>query len=93
LRGGLWLALATPYRERTYIFNADGCRLETMIVEKQAGGGQGSVLLFHGISANKKIMSYFARGFAEQGLRVYVPDCRTRTHARAIFSCARGAVR
>jgi pimeloyl-ACP methyl ester carboxylesterase len=71
---GLWLALPTSYRERTYIFNAEGCRLETTIVEKQGGGTQGSVLLFHGISANKKIMSYLARGFAEQGLRVYVPD-------------------
>jgi pimeloyl-ACP methyl ester carboxylesterase len=63
-----------PYRERTYIFDAGGCRLETTMVEKHGGGGQGSVLLFHGISANKKIMSYLARGLAEQGLRVYVPD-------------------
>ncbi len=87
--GGLWLALATPYRERTYIFNADGCRLETTIVEKQAGGGQGSVLLFHGISANKKIMSYFARGFAEQGLRVYVPDLPGHGRTPGPFSPAR----
>jgi pimeloyl-ACP methyl ester carboxylesterase len=71
---GLWLALPAPYRERTFLFDAGDCRLETTIVEKQAGGSRGSVLLFHGISANKKIMSYLARGFAEQGLRVYVPD-------------------
>src|SRR5260370_1797942 len=71
---GLWLALPTPYRERTFLVDGGGCRLETTIVEKQEGGSQGSVLLFHGISANKKIMSYVARGFAEQGLRVYVPD-------------------
>ena len=71
---GLWLALPTPYRERTYIFEAGGCRLETTMVAKRGGGAQGSVLLFHGISANKKIMSYLARGLAEQGLRVYVPD-------------------
>src|SRR6202165_358056 len=71
---GLWRALPTPYRERTFLIDAGGCRLETTIVEKQGGGSQGSVLLFHGISANRKIMSYLARGFAEQGLRVYVPD-------------------
>src|SRR5260370_8174716 len=70
---GLWLALPSPYRERTFLVDAGGCRLETTIVEKQEGGSQGSVLLFHGISANKKIMSYLARGFAEQGLPVYVP--------------------
>src|SRR5260370_9451707 len=86
---GLWLALPTPYRERTYIFKAEGCRLQTTIVEKQIGGGQGSVLLFHGISANKKIMLYFARGFAEQGLRVYVPDLPGHGRTPGPFSPAR----
>src|SRR5712692_5630890 len=86
---GLWLALPTPYRERTYIFKAEGCRLETTIVEKHVGGGQGSVLFFHGISANKKIMLYFARGFAEQGLRVYVPDLPGHGRTPGPFSPAR----
>ena len=66
--------LFRSYRERTFLIDAGGCRLETTIVEKREGGSQGSVLLFHGISANKKIMSYLARGFAEQNLRVYAPD-------------------
>src|SRR5712692_5795135 len=86
---GLWLALPAPYRERRYIFNADGCRLETTVVEKQEGGSQGSVLLFHGISANKKIMSYLARGFAEQGLRVYAPDFPGHGRTPGPFSPAR----
>jgi pimeloyl-ACP methyl ester carboxylesterase len=86
---GLWLALPTPYRERTFLIDAGGCRLETTIVEKQEGGSQGSVLLFHGISANKKIMSYFARGFAEQGLRVYVPDLPGHGRTAGPFSPAR----
>src|SRR5260370_1077842 len=86
---GLWLALPKPYKERTYIFNAEGCRLEPRIVEKQGGGAQGSVLLFHGISANKKIMSYLARGFAEQGLRVYVPDLPGHGRTPGPFSPAR----
>jgi len=86
---GLWLALPAPYRERTYIFNAGGCRLETTIVEKPGVAAQGSVLLFHGISANKKIMSYVARGFAEQGLRVYVPDLPGHGRTPGPFSPAR----
>src|SRR5713226_3726170 len=86
---GLWLALPTPYRERTFLIDAGGCRLETTIVEKQAGSSQGSVLLFHGISANKKIMSYLARGFAEQGLRVYVPDLPGHGRTPGPFSPAR----
>src|SRR5438034_10992376 len=85
---GLWLALPTPYRERTFLIDAGGCRLETTIVEKQEGGLQGSVLLFHGISANKKIMSYLARGFAEQGLRVYAPDLPGHGRTAGPFSPA-----
>jgi pimeloyl-ACP methyl ester carboxylesterase len=86
---GIWLAHPKPYQERTYIINPDGCRLETTIVERREGGSQGSVLLFHGISANKKIMSYLARGFAEQGLRVYVPDLPGHGRTPGPFSPAR----
>lgn len=86
---GFWLTLAAPYRERIYIFNANGCRLETTIVEKPGGAAQGSVVLFHGLSANKKIMSYMARGFAEQGLRVYVPDLPGHGRTPGPFSPAR----
>jgi pimeloyl-ACP methyl ester carboxylesterase len=86
---GLWLALPSPYREQTYIINAGGCRMETVIVEKADGAGNGSVVLFHGISANKKIMSYLARGFAEQGLRVYVPDLPGHGRTPGPFSPAR----
>jgi pimeloyl-ACP methyl ester carboxylesterase len=86
---GFWLALPTPYRERTYIIDANGCRLETTIVEKHGGAPYGSVVLFHGISANKKIMSYMARGFAEQGLRVYVPDLPGHGRTPGPFSPSR----
>src|SRR6266851_6578650 len=86
---GLWLALPAPYRERTFLIDAAGCRLETTIVEKQGGAAQGSVLLFHGVSANKKIMAYLARGFAEQGLRVYVPDLPGHGRTAGPFSPVR----
>src|SRR5437667_11184450 len=86
---GLWLALPAPYKERTYIFNAEGCRLETTMVEKPGATVQGSVVLFHGISANKKIMSYLARGFAEQGMRVFVPDLPGHGRTPGPFSPAR----
>jgi pimeloyl-ACP methyl ester carboxylesterase len=86
---GFWFALPSPYREKTYLISAGGCQLETTIVEKKDGASQGSVLLFHGISANKKIMSYLARGFAEQGLRVYVPDLPGHGRTPGPFSPAR----
>ena len=87
--GGLWLALRPPYREQTYIINAGGCRMETVIVEPANGVAHGSMVLFHGISANRKIMSYLARGFAEQGLRVYVPDLPGHGRTAGPFSPAR----
>jgi len=86
---GFWLALPNPYREKTYLISAGGCQLETTIVEKKEGASQGAVLLFHGISGNKKIMSYVARGFAEQGLRVYVPDLPGHGRTAGPFSPAR----
>jgi pimeloyl-ACP methyl ester carboxylesterase len=86
---GFWLAIPTPYRERTYLIDANGCRMETAVVESPTGGTQGSVVLFHGISANKKIMSYMARGFAAAGLRVYVPDFPGHGRTPGPFSPAR----
>ena len=86
---GVWLALPNPYHEKTYLISAEGCQLVTTIVEKQSGVSQGAVLLFHGISANKKIMSYLARGFAEEGLRVYVPDLPGHGRTVGPFSPAR----
>lgn len=86
---GIWLAVPSPYRERTYFIDAGGCRMETAVVERPAGAARGSVVLFHGISANKKIMSYLARGFAEQGLRVYTPDFPGHGRTPGSFSPAR----
>jgi pimeloyl-ACP methyl ester carboxylesterase len=86
---GLWLAVPSPYRERNYLIEANGCQLETTIVEQAGGISRGAVVLFHGISANRKIMSYLARGFAQQGLRVYVPDFPGHGRTRGPFSPAR----
>jgi pimeloyl-ACP methyl ester carboxylesterase len=71
---GFWLARTLPYHERTFLIDAGGCRMETRIVEPARGAAQGSVVLLHGLAANKRIMSYLTQGFAEQGLRVFVPD-------------------
>jgi len=71
---GLLLALPTPYRERTVVFQTGGCNLNTAIIESKFKPTHGTVLLVHGLAANRKIMSYLARGFAAQDLRVVVPD-------------------
>ena len=75
---GLSLALTVPFQSHTFRIDAGGCRLVTDIVEPlglPAGSTpQGYVVLLHGLSANKRIMSYITAGFASQGLRVFVPD-------------------
>src|SRR5215470_13608864 len=83
---GFLLAFPKTYREKTYLIPAGGCQLETTVIEKQSGASQGTVVLFHGISANKRVMSYLAHGFAEQGFRVYLPDLPGHGHSAGPFS-------
>jgi len=71
---GFALAWGTRYRETTVIVGAGGCRLVTDVIDQGNDDVRGSVVLFHGLAANKKIMSYLAHGFASEKLRVFVPD-------------------
>src|SRR5260370_35474116 len=71
---GFALAWATPYRETTVIVGAGGCRLVTDVLDQGNDDTRGYVVLFHGLAANKKIMAYLARGFANENRRVFVPD-------------------
>lgn len=75
---GLVLGLALPYQSHSFRIDAGGCRLVTDIIEPttQPAGDkpQGYVVLFHGLSANKRIMSYLTAAFAAEGLRVFAPD-------------------
>jgi pimeloyl-ACP methyl ester carboxylesterase len=86
---GFILARATPYREATVVVDAGGCRLVTDIVDLGGDTPQGSVVLLHGLAANKKIMSYLAYGFAQQNLRVFVPDLPGHGRTQGPFSFAR----
>ena len=70
---GFVLARATPYREATVVVGAGGCQMVTDVID-QGNDARGFVVLFHGLAANKKIMSYLARGFAAENFRVFVPD-------------------
>jgi pimeloyl-ACP methyl ester carboxylesterase len=90
---GLWLALAVPFQSHTFRIDAGGCRLVTDIVEPttQPVGEkpQGYVVLLHGLSANKRIMSYLTAGFAAGGLRVFVPDLPGHGRTAGPFSYER----
>jgi pimeloyl-ACP methyl ester carboxylesterase len=74
LLAGTALIRMQPYRAHSVLASAGGCRMSADVVEPSSGDAQGFVILLHGISATKRIMWYVAQGFANQNLRVFVPD-------------------
>jgi len=78
LVGGLLTFHASRrYTERRYIVDAASCQMNLLVVKRadmREKPEAGSVVLFHGIAANRVIMQYLARSFAELGLSVFVPD-------------------
>jgi pimeloyl-ACP methyl ester carboxylesterase len=96
---GFALAWGTRYRETTVIIGAGGCQLVTDVIDDGSDETRGSVVLFHGLAANKKIMAYLAHGFANEKLRVFVPDLPGHGRTPGPFSferaesCAESLVR
>jgi pimeloyl-ACP methyl ester carboxylesterase len=86
---GFLLALATPYRHQSVLTDAESCRMAVDLVEPSSGAPQGFVVLLHGLSANKRIMSYIAEGFAGEGLRVFVADLPGHGRTAGPFSPTR----
>jgi len=82
-------ASSLGFRERRYVAETGPCRVAINVVQK-AGlpdtAEAGSVVLFHGLAANKTIMNYLAHAFADQGLRVFVPDLPGHGRSAGPFS-------
>ena len=87
--GGFIAARVNPYRETTVMISTGGCRLVTDVIDQGNDDVRGYVVLFHGLSANKKIMAYLAQGFANQNLRVFVPDLPGHGRTAGPFSFER----
>jgi pimeloyl-ACP methyl ester carboxylesterase len=94
IAAGLLMVLPHPYHERNFLITAGGCYLQTTVYEPAGAmaansGGGGTVVLYHGLAGNRKIMAYLAEGFALEGLRVFVPDLPGHGHTEGPFSAAR----
>jgi Alpha/beta hydrolase family len=77
------------YSEQRYVVDAASCRMDLLMVSRTdllARPDTGSVVLLHGLSANKIIMQYLARAFAELGVRVYVPDLPGHGRSPGLFT-------
>lgn len=85
----LTLYSARGFTVHHYLVNAGSCPLTMDIVQKSGlteDPQRGSVILFHGLAANKIIMSYLARSFAAQRLTVFVPDLPGHGRSNGPFS-------
>jgi pimeloyl-ACP methyl ester carboxylesterase len=71
---GFFFQNLEPYRPLKVISSDASCRMTVDVVEPITGSPQGYAVLFHGVSANRRIMSYIAQDLANQNLRVFVPD-------------------
>ena len=71
---GLYLLHLEPYKRIEVVSSEASCRMSVDVVEPIGGQAQGYVVLFHGVAANRRIMSYIAQDLANQNLRVFVPD-------------------
>jgi len=71
---GFFLENLEPYRPLQVISSEASCRMRVDVVEPISGSAQGYVVLFHGLAANRRIMSYLAQDLANQNLRVFAPD-------------------
>ena len=76
--GGLCVFFsARDYEERRVVAVSGSCRVDMDVVQKRGAtpdASSGAVVLFHGLAANKLIMAYLGRAFAELGVTAYVPD-------------------
>jgi pimeloyl-ACP methyl ester carboxylesterase len=86
---GYYLAHRESYDVHTVLATAGGCQMATDIYEPRSGSPLGSVVLFHGLAANKKVMAFSAQEFANLNLRVFVPDFPGHGRTPGAFSPAR----
>src|SRR5262245_26154269 len=71
---GFFLQNLEPYRPQKVISSEASCRMAVDVLEPISGSAQGYAVLFNGVAANRRIMSYIAQDLANQNFRVFVPD-------------------
>jgi pimeloyl-ACP methyl ester carboxylesterase len=86
---GYYIAHRETYDVHTVIASAGGCQMATDIYEPRSGTPVGAVVLLHGLAANKKVMAFNAQEFANQDLRVFVPDLPGHGRTRGPYSPTR----
>jgi pimeloyl-ACP methyl ester carboxylesterase len=87
--GVRWIHVAELPEQETWI-NAGGCHTPVTILDPPADvKPAGSVILLHGLSANRRLMMYLAEDFAGHGLRAFAIDLPGHGDSKDAFSFPR----
>ncbi len=87
--GYRWIRQGELPKQETWL-DAGGCRTPVTILEPPTDvKPAGSVILLHGLSANRRLMMYLAEDFAGHGLRAYAIDLPGHGDSKDVFSFSR----
>jgi len=72
---GAWAIHVTTMPRHTIYVDAGGCRTPVTVIEPDLDKPLGSVVMLHGLSANRRVMNYLGDQLAfDGGLRIYAFD-------------------
>lgn len=74
LAAGTWLSATKPFAHHDLLVSAAGCTLPVRVIDPRTPGSSGSIIVLHGISANRRIMQYLGESLAAAGLRAFLID-------------------
>src|SRR5271163_1327883 len=86
--GSRWIRVAELPKQEIWL-DAGGCHTPMTVLDPPADvKPAGSVVLLHGLSANRRLMMYLAEDFAGHGFRAYAIDLPGHGDSRDAFSFA-----
>jgi pimeloyl-ACP methyl ester carboxylesterase len=89
LAGAYAIGRAAPPKQ-VAMLDAGGCHTPVTVLEPPRGvHARGTVLLFHGLSANRRLMTYLGADFAGHGFRSYLLDLPGHGENTDAFTFAR----
>jgi pimeloyl-ACP methyl ester carboxylesterase len=87
--GSRWIRVAELPKQEIWL-DAGGCHTPMTVLDPPADvKPAGTVVLLHGLSANRRLMMYLAEDFAGHGFRAYAIDLPGHGDSRDAFSFAR----
>lgn len=87
---GTWSIHVTTMPRHTIYVDAGGCRTPITVIEPDLDKPLGSVVMLHGLSANRRVMNYLGDQLAfDEGLRIYALDLAGHGDNEAPFTFQR----